>query len=173
MKPNDPYQQTLQMDRETGVWDSPENLVEMYWEEEMTLEEIGAEVGVSTTTVHRRMKDHGIATRGPGPWTTLSTYRTSLEGVEEASDSHRTVDIHRLLMVAEHGVSALQDRDVHHKTKIPFDNRPKELQLLSHSEHTRLHNRIKSLPDNQTTLHRFATDPENKRQTVGFDPASQ
>lgn len=172
MEPDDPYQQTLQMDRDIEVWDSPENLVEMYWEQKMTLKEIAAEVGLSTTTVHRRMKDHGISTRGPGPWTTHSTYRTSLEGTEEASGSHRTIDIHRLLMVAEHGFSSIRGRDVHHETKIPFDNRPDQLQLLSHSEHTRLHNRIEKLPDDQTTLHKFATDSEDKRQMVGFEPAS-
>lgn len=162
MKPDNPRQQTLQMDREIWVWDTAEELEEMYWENRMTLEDIAKEAGVSITTVHRRMKDRRVPTRGPGPWTTHSTFRTNTDGNEEASGSHRSVDIHQLVMVAEYGSEAVYNRDVHHNTKIAFDNRPDNLELLSHSEHTTLHNRLENLPDDQSTLFKFASNGENK-----------
>lgn len=168
MEPDDPYQQTLQMDREIGAWHDPENLIELYWEKNLTLEGIADKVGVSVTTVHRKMKYHGLPTRGPGPRTKLSTFRTNLDGGEEASGSHRTISIHRLIMIAEYGLAAVQNRDVHHQTKIPFDNRDESLQLMSHSEHTRLHNMIEKLPNSQATLYKFCPNSEDKPHTIGF-----
>lgn len=168
MEPDDPRQQTLQMDREIWIWDTPENLEKLYWDKMMTLKEIASLVGVSITTVHRRMKDQGIPTRGPGQWTTLSTYRTSRDGTEEASGSHHSVDIHRLVMVALYGIDAPKNRDVHHKTKIPFDNRPDNLQLLSHREHTTLHNRLENLPEDQATLFKFSSNPNDRPEFAKF-----
>lgn len=162
MEPDDPRQQTLQMNRKIWVWDTAENLREMYWGNGMTLKDIATKVGVSITTVHRRMKDRKVPTRGPGPWTRRSTFRTNTDGNEEASGSHRSVDIHQLVMVAEHGTKAVYNRDVHHQTKIAFDNRPTNLELLSHSEHTTLHNRLETHPENQSTLFKFAANGENK-----------
>ena len=162
MEPDDPRQQTLQMDRDTYVWDTAEHLEKMYWDDEMTLEDIAEKAEVSITTVHRRMKNRKVPTRGPGPWTTHSTFRTNTGGNEEASGSHESVDIHRLVMIAEYGTKAVCNRDVHHNTKIPFDNRPNNLELLSHSEHTTLHNRLKNLPEDQTTLFKFASNGKYK-----------
>lgn len=160
------------MDREIQIWDTAEQLEHMYWGKQMTLSEIAETAGVSITTVHRRMKDRKIPTRGPGPWTTHSTFRTSTTGTEEASGSHRSVDIHRLVMVAEYGIDAVINRDVHHHTKIPFDNRPENLQLLSHSEHTTLHNRWEKHPDDQSTLFKFASNGEDKPDYLQDVPAS-
>jgi hypothetical protein len=162
MEPDDPRQQTLQMDRKIWIWDTEEQLKKMYWDNRMTLKEIAIKAGVSITTVHRRMKDYMLPTRGPGQRTTHSTFRTNTDGNEEASGSHRSVDIHQLVMVAEHGTEAMYNRDVHHQTKIGFDNRPNNLELLSHSEHTTFHNRLENHPENQSTLFKFASNGENK-----------
>lgn len=150
---SDPKQQTLDMNRDTTIWYEKERLTELYHDRGLTLKEIAKKVGVSITTVHRKMKQAQVETNGPGIRTKKCTFRTNKEkGVEEASGSHETVKIHRLIMVAIHGVDAVACREVHHKNKIPFDNRPSNLQLLSKLDHIMIHNRIDSIDDRQTTL---------------------
>lgn len=57
-----------------------------------------------------------------------------------------TVRLHRLLAVAEWGFEAVQGRQVHHVNRIPWDNRPENLALLTPSEHSRLHHTEDDLP---------------------------
>jgi hypothetical protein len=52
------------------------------------------------------------------------------------SDSD-SIGIHRLVAVAEYGIEAVSDRQVHHINGIPWDNRPENLLPLTESEHQR------------------------------------
>jgi len=45
----------------------------------------------------------------------------------------------RLLAVAEYGVEAVKNKDVHHKNHIPWDNRPENIKPLKPSEHNAYH----------------------------------
>jgi len=64
---------------------------------------------------------------------------TTDQGYEMAQSKNDQVYIHRLLAIAEHGFDAVKDMDVHHINDIPWDNRPCNVQPLSHAEHSRLH----------------------------------
>ena len=53
------------------------------------------------------------------------------------------VYIHRLLAVAEYGFVEVCDKEIHHKNRIPWDNRPENLEPLTTEEHKRLHSQQK------------------------------
>jgi hypothetical protein len=50
-----------------------------------------------------------------------------------------SVPVHRLVAVAEYGFDEVKNMDVHHKNEIKWDNRPENLELLTRSEHRKLH----------------------------------
>lgn len=56
------------------------------------------------------------------------------------------VRLHRLVAVAEYGFEAVAGQQVHHANRIPWDNRPENLLVLSPSEHSRLHAAEDDLP---------------------------
>lgn len=151
---NNSHQCELNMSPADYAWDSYEKLKELYHERENTLEGIAELKDVSTTTVHRKMWQVGVATNGPGRRVKNPTYRTNKDGVEEVSGSHESVPVHRLIMVAEHGYDSVVHRDVHHKNNITIDNRPSNLELITPSQHTTLHNR-QSVDDGQVKLTNF------------------
>lgn len=74
-------------------------------------------------------------------------FHTQLNGYEVWShpDSKkfngRTVPVHRLAMVAEHGLEALKGKYVHHKNHIKWDNRPANLELTMPDRHIEEHQR--------------------------------
>jgi hypothetical protein len=49
------------------------------------------------------------------------------------------VRIHRLLAVAKFGFDSIKGKIVHHKSHIPWDNRPKNIELMTKSEHQSYH----------------------------------
>jgi hypothetical protein len=53
--------------------------------------------------------------------------------------SSELVYVHRLLAVSEYGFEAVRDRHVHHKNKIPWDNRPENIELKTPEEHGQMH----------------------------------
>lgn len=48
---------------------------------------------------------------------------------------------HRVIMESMLGRKLLPDEVVHHKNELKYDNRPENLQLISNSEHTKLHHK--------------------------------
>jgi len=62
-----------------------------------------------------------------------------------ASDGHEIVHLHRLTAVAEHGIDAVADSDVHHAVSANADAEPVHIDVpewlypLDPSEHRRLH----------------------------------
>jgi len=50
-----------------------------------------------------------------------------------------TVRVHRLVAVAEYGIDAVKNMEVHHKNEIKWDNRPGNLKLMTDSDHAKKH----------------------------------
>jgi len=119
-------------------------LQEKYHEEGMTQQEIADLVGVGKSTISTYMDRHDIKTRSPynvgvSHYIDQNGYERFESGYEGEQDH---VMAHRLLAVAEHGFDSVCGMDVHHKNNIPWDNRPENIQLLTHAEHTALHNKV-------------------------------
>lgn len=47
--------------------------------------------------------------------------------------------VHRLVAVAEHGIDAVKDGEVHHKNELKWDNRPCNIEVYKGEDHKRLH----------------------------------
>jgi hypothetical protein len=45
------------------------------------------------------------------------------------------------MAMSEYGYDEVKDKVVHHKNDIKWDNRPKNLELMTASEHTTYHNK--------------------------------
>lgn len=54
--------------------------------------------------------------------------------------THDRVYVYRLLAVAEHGFDAVCDKVIHHESGIPWDDRPDNIELMEHGEHSRMEN---------------------------------
>ena len=123
-------------------------LEEKYVDEQLSQREIADICGVHRSTIRRWMDKFDIATRKD------CTERPPHHGFR--NDNYErikiTVDgtqhdvlIHRLLMVAEHGLDAIKGKHVHHKNGYKFDNRPSNLEVLEPSDHHRKHDKIENL----------------------------
>jgi hypothetical protein len=119
-------------------------LAYLYWIEDCTQEEIGDRYGYSISCISRHMTECGIPT-GADP-----TKHTVSIGVYENGHSHwkcivksndkfDSVNLHRLLAVAEYGYEEVVDKEVHHETGCSLDNRPDAITLMDKGEHLSLH----------------------------------
>lgn len=136
-----------QRDNEKGTaWKDADRLERMYWDEDMTLEEIGDELGCSASTISQWMQRFDID-REKLPEEKPPSHRITHEGYEEVrtkiDQKQYSVLIHRLLAVAEGLLSPQAYADgllhVHHKNGVPWDNRPSNLEVLTKSEHHKHH----------------------------------
>jgi len=131
-------------------WRNPDKLRQLYHAENMSLREVADELGCSRHAVQTWMEKHGIDrddmkdVAGNHQRSKPTHYRTNYDGYEVwntmigTSEQH-TVRVHRLIAVAEYGVDAVNNNHIHHKNKIPWDNRPCNLEVLSPSEHLSQH----------------------------------
>jgi hypothetical protein len=117
-----------------------------YHDEGMTITEVSELLEVSRMPVFRALKRHGIERRDKGEWNKkihpgfiVNDGGYVLAYSYAGSNSQDRVVVHRLIAVAEHGIEAVKDMDVHHKNGIPWDNRPGNLQLMTKAEHTQHH----------------------------------
>jgi len=139
-----------------GPWRDAETLRELYWDEELAIHEIAAELGCGETTVARWMERHGVERRKVGAAgrearrVGRATFYTDTSGYEmwAARCGYETenVHVHRLVAVAEYGFDAVAGKVVHHgagqeESTTPWDNRPENLAVMTDSEHKSLHAR--------------------------------
>lgn len=126
-----------------------DTLEELYWENGMSTHDIADEIGESHSTVHRAMEYYNIprrskseaislARRDSHPYLTMTVngyvnIETTYQGETDV------VKHHRLIAVAECGFEAVSNNVVHHKNNIPWDNRPENLEVMSSTEHKKLH----------------------------------
>lgn len=126
----------------------PEWLKEQYKAKRKSLTDIANEQGVDKESVRFQMHKHGIESRGQGQTAKIhAPLMVSQKGYEvwrnvlgeggRGGNEHYAV--HRLLAISEYGVDAVKEKVVHHKNGIPWDNRPENIEPLSHSEHMQTH----------------------------------
>jgi transposase len=117
-------------------------LRELYDEQGLTQKEIADELNVHSNTIRRWMKRHDIST---GYSSGEASFSTTKDGYEEwqawnpEREQPESVQVHRLVAVAQFGFDALRGNQVHHKTGIKWDNRPSNLTLETPSGHTSRH----------------------------------
>lgn len=137
---------TLQGDH---PWRDEETMRRLYLTEGKSTYEIAEELGTGRNTVKRWLDHHDIPRRSESESRILSgltdpvPYTTGLDGYEYWRHQHRGIRdyvyAHRLLAVAEFGFAAVRGKHVHHKNGVEWDNRPGNIQLMSHKKHIRHH----------------------------------
>jgi len=131
-------------------WKTEENLRELYVRRGLSMGEIAQKYDCSTGTVYHWIQKFDIQPRsysesGRGKGTVNRAYfETRSTGYERwavhiPDQGTVSVFVHRLACVAEYGFDQVVDMDVHHKNNIGWDNRPDNLELLSHEDHMSLH----------------------------------
>lgn len=127
-----------------------ELLQEMYVEEEMSTIDIAEELDCAPNTVRKYLKENDIDIRnhsmavklGHGNHPNEIPFHTDKRGREIWSTAEFTFCVHRLIAVAEYGIEPVKGMHVHHKSGIPWDNRPGNLKLVTNSEHQREHLKV-------------------------------
>lgn len=135
------------------------DLRQEYVEKERSQQEIADEWGVGRNTIHRWLKKHDIDRRewtGTGAWNRVErasfyTETNDNGGYERigAYDPEKEgmvwTTVHQLLAVAKgedpEKVFSNGEFQTHHRTGIPFDNRPENIELLAREAHQHAHQR--------------------------------
>jgi len=118
-------------------------LRDLYCNQNLSLREIGKKLGCSYKCVQRYMQNFGIERRNAIEAKNLKGEPINHyyhNGYEKVRGDSKEVRIHRLIMVSEHGVEAVEGMEVHHKNEVRWDNRPENLELMTTSEHISHHN---------------------------------
>lgn len=137
----------------TRVHDSPWTeesvLKQLYLDEKMNAVEIADKFGVGKKTIHRWLGEYNIEMRDSSlekmrnHSAKPATFETGFQGYEKWRFKHKNehihVKVHQLLAVSEYGTEELAGNVVHHKNGIPWDNRPENIEVMTDSEHSRLH----------------------------------
>jgi len=136
------YINELSIKGEHEKYKNSEWLYEQYHDKGLSFEKIADKLGVGSSTIENWMKKHGIERRTPDVEKPPHYGRDS-NGYPRWSttvgDSIVNVHEHRLLAALEWGVEEIKGKDVHHKSGIRWDNRPDNLELMSRSEHAKMH----------------------------------
>ncbi len=131
-------------------WKDRERLSALYRDQNMTTREVAEELGCAKTTVEYWLRHHDIPIRDQGETKVLKQLENPVRLNERSDTPYRYwtheyrgerdyVYVHRLLAVAEYGFDALDGRQVHHKNRVCWDNRPENIELLTPKEHLRHH----------------------------------
>lgn len=115
-------------------------LAERYISEGRSAKDIADECGVATTTILSWVRRHGFQVRDAFQQTGEVSVRTGLDGYEWVQHAGHSVPVHRLVPIAEHGFGAVSRMVVHHANELKWDNRPENLDVVTQSEHRRIHN---------------------------------
>lgn len=130
----------------------PNLLKQLYVDERLSTHEIAVLLDRAQSTIRNWLDRHNIDTRSisEAKWLKGDRHPNDVRRIVNWSGhvkwklpidgQDREIPVHRLLAVAEFGFEAVQDKDVHHKNEIPWDNRPENLELMTRSEHTTHHN---------------------------------
>lgn len=130
-------------------WKDEELMKRLYIEEGLSGSEIAMVLDCSTGGVATWLDKHDIEKRtmseammnrdGSLHKANFNTHPT--RGYEYWAPGDNHVNVHRLMMVAEHGFDEVCGKHVHHKNDIPWDNRYDNLELLTMGEHSSITHR--------------------------------
>lgn len=135
-------------------WDDPELLEKKYVYDRMSTVKLAEEWGCAANTVRDRLKKFNIPIRSRSAAVSAGYGNHPMEVPMHVKstgavrwnysyeDEKRTVFVHRLLAVAEWGFDAVRDSVVHHENEIRWDNRPANLVLMDHDEHSSHHKKV-------------------------------
>ena len=128
-------------------WRDKEKMIEKF-AEGLSQVQMAEEWGCSQDTISRWKNRHGIdmnQSHRSGQHSDIPYFRTKETGYEVVGSwngdrgcSDR-VYIHRLLAYLEVGLEGLEDMYVHHKNRIPWDNRPENIEVMTAEEHGSIH----------------------------------
>lgn len=133
---------------QTNTVPPKELLTELYWGKNLSLPQIGERFGVSKRPVRGWFdkydigtRDTSAAARAHGLRRQPSFYMTNGYYIvaTEIDGERWYVPVHRLAAVAWFGFDAVAGKIVHHKSGVKWDNREENLELLTQSEHMKLH----------------------------------
>lgn len=121
-------------------WKDADKLRRLYWDEGLSTSEIAERAGCAQPTVVRWMDEMDISARyTERKYGNLSTTE---DGYVYYNGRNERVWVHQLVAVATgenpHDVFS-DDRHCHHRNRVPWDNRPENVELLSAGEHTKEH----------------------------------
>lgn len=130
----------------------PETLELLYWQEGLSMWQMAKRLGVSETTVYRRMRQFNIDRRGVG-YTSVNEESDNPVRIRSSRDGYVRVwhsyaggcerfYLHQLVAVAggadPHEVFS-EEYHTHHKNGVKWDNRPDNLEVMPADEHMRMH----------------------------------
>ena len=154
-------------------WKDGELLRELYVEKQMGQVEISERWDCSMSTVGNWLEEHGIEKRSRSEAVQLGygndrytvPFQTHVTGAEVWRHSYKNesdmVYVHRLLAVAKFGFDAVADNVVHHESEVRWDNRPGNLELMDHGEHSTLHHTKIEGEDRRKIADRYATTDDS------------
>ena len=136
---------------DTPPWRDEDVLRELYVEEQLSQQKIADRLGCDQWTVGKWLDRLGIEKRSRSEATSLGRggclhevpYETSVFGRERWRHTYMeeksTVQVHRLVAVAEYGLEEIRDKFIHHENEVPWDNRPENLTPIDPEEHSEYH----------------------------------
>lgn len=130
-------------------WKDAETLFKLHHEKGMSQQEMAEYFGINQKTLQHWIDKLDVDFRDRSD-ARLNYIRqnpvwfgTNSSGYEVWSgkyqNQHYDYYVHRLLAIAEYGVEKAIGNTVHHKNKIPWDNRPENIELMSNQEHVKQH----------------------------------
>lgn len=130
-------------------WHDGDWLRQEYIGKGKTAAQIAEEQDVTISAITDHLEKNNIEKRSHGEqiksyWQKQPTsFYTTEKGYEYWQDHYNggqaRLPHHRLLAIAEYGFDALENMEVHHKNGISWDNRPDNIELLTKSEHAKIH----------------------------------
>ena len=127
----------------TEQWKQKEVLREEYHENGLSYGAIAAKYGVGKANIQYWMEKHGIERRGRLDYQTKTPPKmfTDTDGYEQFTGPDKSVKHHSLVAISS-GEDPSKvfggEHHVHHKNNIPWDNRPSNVEVMTHSEHMSL-----------------------------------
>lgn len=161
-------------------WTDRELIKHLYKDRRMSAESIADELDCGATTIRMWLEKHGIEKRsmseavrlGYGNHPKEVPLHVKKTGAVRWNYSYkgekRTVFVHRLLAVAIWGFEAVRDHDVHHKNEVRWDNRPGNLELMEHGEHSSHHRKLTE-KERRTIVQRYKDGESSYDIAPDFD----
>ena len=124
-------------------------IIELYYGDGLTLEEVGSELGCSASVVSAVMEDNGVKRRPhgvsyenldskPDPRFYISNGYVQVQCTTDVRQNDSFL-LHRLTAVAWYGWDEVVGRDIHHKNSIGWDNREENIEPIDREEHMLIH----------------------------------